>query len=152
MPESGRVIQGNGVSGALCLATPWPGQARTVWGDHQRFKDTYFKQYRGLYFTGDGCRRDGSRFGPARRGEVHLRLGALSGGSAPPRRAGQAPAAWLSASIQDRSKTGLEARARHTDSNLRRLRTAHTPAAATSKASPPTPTGDRPGNGAVLMV
>jgi acetyl-CoA synthetase len=57
-PESGRVIEGNGVSGALCLATPWPGQARTVWGDHQRFKETYFKQYRGLYFTGDGCRRD----------------------------------------------------------------------------------------------
>jgi len=57
-PESGRVIEGNGVSGALCLATPWPGQARTVWGDHQRFKDTYFKQYRGYYFTGDGCRRD----------------------------------------------------------------------------------------------
>ena len=52
------MIEGNGVSGALCLATPWPGQARTVWGDHQRFKDTYFKQYRGLYFTGDGCRRD----------------------------------------------------------------------------------------------
>ena len=58
-PESGRVMEGNGVSGALCLSTPWPGQARTVWGDHQRFKDTYFKQYRGLYFTGDGCRRDG---------------------------------------------------------------------------------------------
>ena len=57
-PESGRVIEGNGVSGALCLATPWPGQARTVWGDHQRFKETYFGHYRGLYFTGDGCRRD----------------------------------------------------------------------------------------------
>jgi len=57
-PESGRVLEGNGVSGALCLATPWPGQARTVWGDHQRFKDTYFTQYPGYYFTGDGCRRD----------------------------------------------------------------------------------------------
>src|SRR5438876_1467571 len=57
-PESGRVIEGNGVSGALCLATPWPGQARTVWGDHQRFKETYFSQYKGYYFTGDGCRRD----------------------------------------------------------------------------------------------
>src|SRR2546427_4707059 len=50
-PESGRVIEGNGVSGALCLATPWPGQARTVWGDHQRFQEAYFGQYRGLYFT-----------------------------------------------------------------------------------------------------
>jgi acetyl-CoA synthetase len=57
-PESGAVLEGNGVSGALCLAAPWPGQARTVWGDHQRFKDTYFSTYRGLYFTGDGCRRD----------------------------------------------------------------------------------------------
>jgi len=57
-PESGRVLEGDGVAGALCLATPWPGQARTVWGDHQRFKSTYFTQYKGLYFTGDGCRRD----------------------------------------------------------------------------------------------
>jgi acetyl-CoA synthetase len=57
-PETGRVIEGNGVSGALCLSAPWPGQARTVWGDHQRFKDTYFTQYKGFYFTGDGCRRD----------------------------------------------------------------------------------------------
>jgi acetyl-CoA synthetase len=57
-PESGQVIEGNGISGALCLASPWPGQARTVYGDHQRFKDTYFTQYKGLYFTGDGCTRD----------------------------------------------------------------------------------------------
>jgi acetyl-CoA synthetase len=46
------------VSGALCLATPWPGQARTVHGDHHRFKETYFTRYPGLYFTGDGCTRD----------------------------------------------------------------------------------------------
>src|SRR5206468_2743479 len=57
-PEKGAVLEGNGVSGALCLATPWPGQARTVWGDHQRFRATYFSQYKGYYFTGDGCRRD----------------------------------------------------------------------------------------------
>jgi len=58
-PENGRVLEGNGVSGALCLgAPPWPGQARTIWGDHQRFKKTYFTQYPGYYFTGDGCRRD----------------------------------------------------------------------------------------------
>jgi acetyl-CoA synthetase len=55
---SRQVIEGNGVSGALCLASPWPGQARTVWGDHQRFKQTYFSQFPGYYFTGDGCRRD----------------------------------------------------------------------------------------------
>ena len=57
-PESGAVLEGNGVSGALCLATPWPGQARTVHGDHERFTQTYFTQYKGYYFTGDGCTRD----------------------------------------------------------------------------------------------
>jgi acetyl-CoA synthetase len=57
-PENGKVIEGNGVSGALCLGSPWPGQARTVWGDHQRFRETYFSQYPGYYFTGDGARRD----------------------------------------------------------------------------------------------
>ena len=57
-PADGRILEGNGVAGALCLATPWPGQARTVWGDHHRFKETYFTQYKGFYFTGDGCRRD----------------------------------------------------------------------------------------------
>jgi acetyl-CoA synthetase len=53
-----KVLDGNGVAGALCLASPWPGQARTVWGDHQRFKQTYFSTYPGYYFTGDGARRD----------------------------------------------------------------------------------------------
>jgi acetyl-CoA synthetase len=57
-PATRQVVEGNGVSGALCLASPWPGQARTVWGDHQRFKQTYFSQFPGYYFTGDGCRRD----------------------------------------------------------------------------------------------
>ena len=45
-------------SGNLCIAASWPGQMRTVWGDHARFFETYFKAYPGLYFTGDGCRRD----------------------------------------------------------------------------------------------
>lgn len=44
--------------GVLCIADSWPGQMRTVWGDHERFQDTYFSQYKGFYFTGDGCRRD----------------------------------------------------------------------------------------------
>jgi acetyl-CoA synthetase len=57
-PENGTRLEGNGVSGALCMATPWPGQARTIWGDHERFKQTYFSQYPGYYFTGDGCTRD----------------------------------------------------------------------------------------------
>ena len=45
-------------SGNLCLRASWPGQMRTVWGDHERFFQTYFSTYPGLYFTGDGCRRD----------------------------------------------------------------------------------------------
>ncbi|MFH2053601.1 MAG: acetate--CoA ligase [bacterium] len=58
MDEQGRIIEGNGVSGNLCIEKTWPGQARTVWGDHHRFFETYFVQYPGYYFTGDGCRRD----------------------------------------------------------------------------------------------
>lgn len=57
-PENGEVIEGNGIEGALCLKASWPGQARTIYKDHSRFVDTYFSQYKGLYFTGDGCRRD----------------------------------------------------------------------------------------------
>jgi acetyl-CoA synthetase len=45
-------------SGNLCIAASWPGQMRTVWGDDERFFQTYFSAYPGLYFTGDGCRRD----------------------------------------------------------------------------------------------
>ncbi len=52
------MLDGNGVSGNLCIAQAWPGQARTVWGDHERFGETYFTRFPGLYFTGDGCRRD----------------------------------------------------------------------------------------------
>jgi acetyl-CoA synthetase len=53
----GKVLQG-AVTGNLCIADSWPGQMRTVYGDHQRFVDTYFSAYPGKYFTGDGCRRD----------------------------------------------------------------------------------------------
>ncbi len=52
------VQEGNGVEGVLCFSDSWPGQMRTIWGDHQRFMETYFQQYPGTYFTGDGCRRD----------------------------------------------------------------------------------------------
>jgi acetyl-CoA synthetase len=55
--DAGRVLEGE-ARGNLCLAGSWPGQARTVWGDHARFRRTYFSQFPGLYFTGDGCRRD----------------------------------------------------------------------------------------------
>jgi acetyl-CoA synthetase len=53
----GRPMEG-AVEGGLCITDSWPGQMRTVYGDHQRFFDTYFSTYPGKYFTGDGCRRD----------------------------------------------------------------------------------------------
>ncbi|MES2861946.1 MAG: acetate--CoA ligase [Pseudomonadota bacterium] len=53
----GAVLEG-ATSGNLCITDSWPGQMRTVWGDHQRFFETYFSTYPGKYFTGDGCRRD----------------------------------------------------------------------------------------------
>ncbi len=55
--SEGQVLEGE-VTGNLCIAESWPGQMRSVYGDHQRFIDTYFKTYPGKYFTGDGCRRD----------------------------------------------------------------------------------------------
>jgi acetyl-CoA synthetase len=58
MDENGKEIEGNGVSGNLCIKHPWPGIARTVWGDHERYLKTYMSAYRNYYFTGDGCRRD----------------------------------------------------------------------------------------------
>ncbi len=57
-PESGKVLEGNDVNGVLAIKAPWPGQMRTIYGDHKRFEETYFDQYKGYYFTGDGCRRD----------------------------------------------------------------------------------------------
>ncbi|MDQ8729686.1 acetate--CoA ligase [Bradyrhizobium sp. LHD-71] len=53
----GKVLEG-AATGNLCIARSWPGQMRTVYGDHDRFEQTYFANYRGKYFTGDGCRRD----------------------------------------------------------------------------------------------
>jgi len=55
--ESGKVLKG-ACKGRLCMSASWPGQMRTVYGDHKRFIDTYFSQFDGKYFTGDGCRRD----------------------------------------------------------------------------------------------
>ena len=57
-PESGKVIDETAAEGVLCIADSWPGQMRTVYGDHERFQETYFQQYKGYYFSGDGCRRD----------------------------------------------------------------------------------------------
>jgi acetyl-CoA synthetase len=58
MDESGQEIKGNAVEGRLCIKYPWPSIARTIWGNHQRYKDTYFSAYENKYFTGDGARRD----------------------------------------------------------------------------------------------
>ncbi|XP_070803908.1 acetyl-coenzyme A synthetase 2-like, mitochondrial isoform X1 [Pituophis catenifer annectens] len=57
MDENGKVLEGNDTSGALCIAQPWPGIARTIYEDHQRFVEAYFKAYPGYYFTGDAAYR-----------------------------------------------------------------------------------------------
>jgi len=56
--DDGNELFGNDVRGNLCIRSPWPGQARTIYGDHERFRETYFGRFPGLYFTGDGCHRD----------------------------------------------------------------------------------------------
>ena len=56
--QEGRQMIGNSVEGNLCIGFPWPGIARTIWGDHERFIKTYFSAYPGYYFTGDGVKRD----------------------------------------------------------------------------------------------
>lgn len=60
--HEGKEIQGNGVEGNLCIRFPWPSIIRTTYGDHERCRQTYFATYPGLYFTGDGCRRDEDGF------------------------------------------------------------------------------------------
>jgi acetyl-CoA synthetase len=57
-PENGKIIEDTEAQGALVMTRPWPSQMRTVYGDHKRFAETYFSQYPGYYFTGDGARRD----------------------------------------------------------------------------------------------
>jgi acetyl-CoA synthetase len=56
--QEGNELMGNSVEGNLCIAYPWPGMARTIWGDHERFQQTYFSTFPNLYFTGDGVKRD----------------------------------------------------------------------------------------------
>jgi acetyl-CoA synthetase len=58
MNEGGLEIQGNHIEGRLAIKFPWPSIARTIYGDHRRFRDTYFSTFPGKYFTGDGCKRD----------------------------------------------------------------------------------------------
>ncbi|MDX9882345.1 MAG: acetate--CoA ligase [Prolixibacteraceae bacterium] len=56
--NEGKELSGNSVEGNLCIKYPWPGMARTIWGDHERFRETYFGSFKNLYFTGDGAKRD----------------------------------------------------------------------------------------------
>lgn len=58
MDENGKEIKGNSVDGRLCIKFPWPSMARSIWGNHQRYKDTYFSAFDNMYFTGDGALRD----------------------------------------------------------------------------------------------
>jgi acetyl-CoA synthetase len=58
MDENGKEIKGNQVDGRLCIKFPWPAIARTIWGNHDRYRDTYFSAYENMYFTGDGALRD----------------------------------------------------------------------------------------------
>ena len=58
MDEEGNELKGNQVNGRLCIKAPWPSMARTIWGDHKRYRDTYFTAYKNHYFTGDGALRD----------------------------------------------------------------------------------------------
>ena len=58
MDEQGKEITENQVSGRLCIKFPWPSMARTIWNDHDRYRDTYFSAYKGMYFSGDGALRD----------------------------------------------------------------------------------------------
>ncbi|MBT7611158.1 MAG: acetate--CoA ligase [Bacteriovoracaceae bacterium] len=60
-PE-GKEVEGNPAEGNLCMKTPWPSIARSIWGDHERYKQTYFTTYPGYYFTGDGAKRDEEGF------------------------------------------------------------------------------------------
>ncbi|CAM1367641.1 acetyl-CoA synthetase [Tenacibaculum sediminilitoris] len=58
MNENGKEVKGNQVDGRLCIKYPWPSMARSIWGNHQRYKETYFSAFEDMYFTGDGALRD----------------------------------------------------------------------------------------------
>ena len=62
MDENGNEIKENNVDGRLCIKFPWPSMARTIWGDHKRYKETYFSAFKNKYFTGDGAYRDDKGF------------------------------------------------------------------------------------------
>ncbi len=62
MDDEGNELKGNLVSGRLCIKFPWPGMARTIWGNHQRYRETYFSTFEGYYFSGDAALRDSTGY------------------------------------------------------------------------------------------
>lgn len=62
MDENGDELKGNLVSGRLCIKFPWPGMARTIWGNHERYRETYFSTFKNYYFSGDGALRDSTGY------------------------------------------------------------------------------------------
>ena len=58
MDENGKELKTNNTVGKLCIKEPWPSMARTIWGDHKRYVETYFSAFPGYYFTGDGAKRN----------------------------------------------------------------------------------------------
>ncbi|MFT5862504.1 MAG: acetyl-CoA synthetase, partial [Flavobacteriales bacterium] len=62
MDENGQELEGNQVEGRLCIKFPWPSIARTIWGDHERYRNTYFSAFAKMYFTGDGALRDATGY------------------------------------------------------------------------------------------
>jgi acetyl-CoA synthetase len=62
MDENGEELKGNQVEGRLCIKFPWPSIARTIWGDHERYRNTYFSAFAKMYFTGDGALRDATGY------------------------------------------------------------------------------------------
>jgi acetyl-CoA synthetase len=62
MDETGNELKGNLVDGKLCIKFPWPSMARTIWGNHQRYKETYFSAFKNIYFTGDGALRNSTGY------------------------------------------------------------------------------------------
>ncbi|MGH0185049.1 UNVERIFIED_CONTAM: hypothetical protein FKN15_016914 [Acipenser sinensis] len=72
MDDKGNRLSANDVSGALCIAQPWPGMARTIYNDHKRYIETYFQPYPGHFFTGDGAYRSKEGYAGSLGGELRF--------------------------------------------------------------------------------
>jgi acetyl-CoA synthetase len=111
--QSGKILEGP-CSGNLVLLDSWPGQMRTVYGDHQRFVDTYFKQFPGMYFTGDGARRPALRRTWVRRrarAAISVNGGGMAAGSGRGRRMSSRSRSAMTDLLLLRRQRGLQAAA-----------------------------------------